>query len=309
MQHAHRLRVRRGFTLVEILVVIAVIGILAALLTPALAVALRRTKTAAVAVELNDLAGALEAYKTKMNDYPPDFCDIQAFVQHMTSAFPRSQVNAAAWIASTTALPGSPSATQFVPANLDPAEALPFWLSMLSTNPRDPLSGVAPNYQGERSSFFTFLTERLMDIDGDGWVEYVPKNGNQRPFVYFDGRVVSGQYAYVNSSYPKQATIAPVTTEMVRPYRSNTAINATRDRARTKPNNSPSGNNNTEWLRPGAFQVISAGLDNEFGTDYSVSGSVVFKTFPTPNYPIAASSDDDNLASFSDAKTLGDAVP
>jgi general secretion pathway protein G len=62
---------RAGFTLVEILVVIVIIGILAGLLLPAITGALGRANNAAVSAEITLLANALAAFKDKYGDYPP----------------------------------------------------------------------------------------------------------------------------------------------------------------------------------------------------------------------------------------------
>lgn len=64
-------RPRPGFTLVELLVVITVIGILIALLVPVIAGAVRRAREAQVAAEINTLAQSLQSFKTKYGDFPP----------------------------------------------------------------------------------------------------------------------------------------------------------------------------------------------------------------------------------------------
>jgi type II secretory pathway pseudopilin PulG len=289
------------------LVVITIIGILVALLIPAGAAVVRRAKNAAMAAELENLARAVETYKSGADDFPPDFSDINAVVKHISSAYPRNTRNVTAWWGSTDA-----NGRAF--NNLDPSEALPFWLSQLSTNPRDPLSGAASNYAGERKEIFEFQTTQLTDVDNDGWPEYAPKHALERPYVYFDGRLLNGTFSYVTAVYPKQATAqpAPVAGEVVRPYRSTTLVNVTRDHKRTKPFDFPTNNppqyNITEWVNPGKFQIVCAGLDNNFGTDNVVNGEVVFKTFPEPNYALV-DVEEDNITSFSEAKTLVDAVP
>jgi hypothetical protein len=153
-------------------------------------------------------------------------------------------------------------------------------------------------------------------MDDDGWMEYVPKEAPGAPYVYFDGRLLSGRYAYgatdgtdLTCRYP-ELPVLPGTSNMVRPYRSNLPIDA-RDNSRTQPQ---STNNNTQWINPGKFQILCAGLDNQFGVENLGSGNeVVWKKFPDPNYYINAGPDrtvdEDNLADFGGGKVFGDSIP
>jgi prepilin-type N-terminal cleavage/methylation domain-containing protein len=65
-------RVERAFSLIEMLVVIAVIGILAAILLGVLPGVAHRKKMALVQVELTQLQNAIDYYKEKNGFYPPD---------------------------------------------------------------------------------------------------------------------------------------------------------------------------------------------------------------------------------------------
>ena len=60
-----------AFTLVEMLVVIAIIGVLLGLLLPALKYARLKARIAKVHVELRDLSAALETYYNNFQTYPP----------------------------------------------------------------------------------------------------------------------------------------------------------------------------------------------------------------------------------------------
>jgi len=69
--HLRYARRRRAFTMVELLIVVVIIGILIALLLPALQSAVRRTYEAQVSVEIESFTQALEAFKNEYGSYPP----------------------------------------------------------------------------------------------------------------------------------------------------------------------------------------------------------------------------------------------
>ncbi|HAA61594.1 MAG TPA: hypothetical protein DCE39_11745, partial [Planctomycetaceae bacterium] len=62
----------RGFTLVEVMVVVVIIGMLAAILVPVLGGIIRRTNEAAVKVEINSMENAIADFKAKYGCDPPD---------------------------------------------------------------------------------------------------------------------------------------------------------------------------------------------------------------------------------------------
>ena len=89
-------RVGRGFTLVEMLVVITIIGLLAGLAIPAVIVARTHVRNAAVAMEVKQLEIACQAYKERFGEYPPDLdgdvtnTTVQnTILRHLAKAFPR----------------------------------------------------------------------------------------------------------------------------------------------------------------------------------------------------------------------------
>jgi prepilin-type N-terminal cleavage/methylation domain-containing protein len=63
---------QRGFTLVELLVVIAVIGLLAGLLLAVFSTAIPRAKMARAQTELAQVDSAIKDYKSVMGFFPPD---------------------------------------------------------------------------------------------------------------------------------------------------------------------------------------------------------------------------------------------
>ena len=314
---------RSAFTLVEMLVVIAVIGILAAALLPAVFSAIARAKVTSISQELTNLSQAIEVYKTKRGDFPPDFSNLAAVSNHLLKSYRGNTVSI-----------GMLQAAPF--DKLDPAEALVFWLSRTASDPRNPF-----NTNGDRITYFDFDASRLVDLDGDGWQEYLPRNVQNAPYVYFDGRAqqavdASSQSistnAYFYAVYPPEwspLSGEPVGTRpltmprsgnppaadsassigVVRPFRSNTSItNATTDTTYPGVVNAAVDQNNTTWIAPGKYQIVSSGMDGRFGVDNMNGAMLVFKKFPAMNYyldsSIDRSEDDDNITSFSEGKLI-----
>src|SRR6266700_687199 len=67
-------RRQSGITLIEILIVIAIIGILAAIAIPNLLNAVQRGKQKRTMSDMRTLATAIEAYAVDNNSYPPAAC-------------------------------------------------------------------------------------------------------------------------------------------------------------------------------------------------------------------------------------------
>ena len=65
--------IRRGLSLIELLIIVAILGILAAIVLPTFSNANETAKAGALASQINTVKKALILYKTDHNDvYPPD---------------------------------------------------------------------------------------------------------------------------------------------------------------------------------------------------------------------------------------------
>lgn len=250
----------RGFTLVEMLVVIAIIGVLAAILVPTLYRVVVKARQNRIAQELNQLHLAVESYKQKFGDYPPNFYDSALVTRHFRKAFPRHTDNTAV--------------NDLITANLTPAEALVFWLSQLYEDARQPLTSSSTN----KHKFFPFVEDpnrrkptRSITVGGKALdlYMYIPPDGKGVPYVYFDSR------AYATASYVSSS-------ETVKPYQS-------------------SATSSLDWANKETFQLISAGLDGEFGDT-----GTTYKIFPSNSNNEYKIGDLDNISNFSEGKIFED---
>ncbi len=162
---ASRIPHPRGFTLVELLVVITIIGILAALITVAAVGALKKAHETRTKAELNQIAGGVDEYKNKTTAYPPNcqtddktmggtsgpldevgiFNDLK---RHMRQAFPRNQESdelLLQMIGVLTYPSGLAADTKDYKPRLNggitAGEAVVFWLGGFSSDPKYPISG------------------------------------------------------------------------------------------------------------------------------------------------------------------------
>jgi prepilin-type N-terminal cleavage/methylation domain-containing protein len=153
----------RAFTLVELLVVITIIGILAALIVVAAVGALKKANETRTKAELNQMAGGIDEYRNKANAYPPNcqtddkvmtgganpldetgiFNDLK---RHMRQAFPRNQESdnlLRALIGQQVDTNSADKANypQWLDGGMTAGEALVFWLGGFSSDPKYPISG------------------------------------------------------------------------------------------------------------------------------------------------------------------------
>jgi len=78
------MRATRGFTLVEILIVVVILGILAAIVIPQFTQASTEAKTNSLCSDLQTLRSQIELYKVQHNDEPPTFADFESQMIYCT---------------------------------------------------------------------------------------------------------------------------------------------------------------------------------------------------------------------------------
>jgi len=276
--HALAAKSPAGFTLVEVLVVIIIIGILAALLIPAITIAVRRARTAAIKLEVDGLAAAVERYRGEYGDYPPDFSDGEIVARHYRNLFPRMAADERALLTNLL----DDGSGNHDPTAMDRAEALVWCLGGYSDNTQRPFTGdggplvwngtgartdpAAHSINSERpNALFDFKTERLTygasapyssSDDGDLFLTYRAREGGA-PLVYFDSRTYDLVHPTLGSNGYGSGTfgyIRALVSELQDPPPTSGSY-ATVDEAFDA----------WKFVNPNSFQIISAGLDDNFG--------------------------------------------
>jgi prepilin-type N-terminal cleavage/methylation domain-containing protein len=283
----------RGFTLVEMLVVIGIIAVLVALLMPAVMAAVNSGRRTRMATELAQLKDAIEKYKNEKGDYPPNLRgDPQVVLRHIRRCYPRISANDYNLVFTTDM---SGNLVVRAAQQLDEGESLVFWLSKTCNSPQFPFTGVSSG----NVKYYDFPEQRLVDEDGDGNFSFRPEYAKDSFYLYVDAR---SYYWYIpelvdpmNSPNPCYAESSA--TLFAVPYWSETVANT-----------------NTmlplcQQLKPmeaTTYQILCAGQDGEFGYDPSAPPTEI-KMFPSgANY---SRGDRDNLTSFSGGRKLDDHIP
>ena len=228
---------RSAFTLVELLVVIGIISLLAAIVTPAVMRAQSTARNAAIKAEIDMLHMAIMNYKNEYGSFPPcDGFDLTATcpsTKHLQRLFPRC-ANPLSELQTTLA--GTAS------AKISPSNAITFWLSGYTDTPSAPLT------VGSRKKQFDFDTSRVDASTGYYW----PAGKSSSWYVYIDSS------AYL--TYPYAAS-------------SLTSVRAQRVPTTPPTTNSVAEFTNTSqpFANPDTFQILCAGRDEVFGNDDDLS--------------------------------------
>lgn len=259
-----------GFTLVELLIVIAIIALLAGVTLVALRSARVFVGASTARQRLDDLSQALEIYKQKYGEYPPDCCATDAEIQrHILKRWPNAlkggNVSAMVAIARDQMEKG-------------PGWALLFWLAGMDAegflaDAKEPIvdpATIAPDEPREEP-----VLELSFDSDGTGNGNYnedgLMFKGN--PIIYFRADAKTG---YDGKDFHVDGTEAA-------PYMKNGA-----------------------WYNPDSFQLIYSGEDGDFGDcpfdGGHDEGAYVAKDLGDPATITPA--DKDNVTNFTDGATI-----
>lgn len=282
--------VRRGFTLVEIMVVIVVVGILMALLLPALSAANRKAKEAKVLAEIQQLGMAIQTFKSKYGAEPPsrfifcesgadwsvgssdtDYSTIQeskAIIRRLWPQFPFDSTN--------YNVNGNGSSTERLKMNA--GECLMFFLGGVMSNgtptgfSKNPAAPFGTSGGSREGPFLEFDSARIKDSNSNSIMEYFDSLPSQKnPYLYFS--------SYEGTGY-KSIEYSSLMTDI---YRDSTSA-------------SPSGTmpgTSTQSLtayKAKSFQIISPGYDGEYGQ------GGIFNPKASPS--VYDSKDYDNLTNF-----------
>lgn len=302
---------RLAFTLIEILVVLAILAILIGLLFPVLGGATRSARITEVKTDMEKLSTAINAFKLEFGVEPPGSLTLSetgVWTAAAHSDLPRSRAELRKIFPDFTFV-----ATDFngdgandPVVNLSGAECLVFFLGGM----RDPTSGaldsfsknpVAPFRTGG-SRFPTFYdfgvsgydtvagswTGRLVDLDGDNFPELLDTiPGQLKPYLYFSTyggkayRTVAG-----NPSHPS-LTVTP-TWHNPENYNSASAANGMPYPYYRTWN--PASISGSTPHNKKSFQIISPGFDYTYG----VGGPFD----PDKSGTLLAGEDRDNIVNF-----------
>ena len=208
-----------AFTLVEVLVVIAIIGILLAIAVPAVGVARRTVLNGFIKAECATFDQGIEAYRLKYGDYPPDFSDFNLARRHYKKIFPDILTSELTLLQNMISSGGT-----LQPSLINPAEALVFAVGGFSSNQQQPFTGsggpfalitgatpgsvIAADYQynsarenglrelplenlsiaGPSANAAISATNRTESSDDGDLFPVFSFREDQAPFVYFDSR-------------------------------------------------------------------------------------------------------------------------
>jgi type II secretory pathway pseudopilin PulG len=276
------------------MVVVVIIGVLVALISPAIFAVVRRAREAEVRTEISQLDTAIAAFQTEFGGIAPPsritFPDLSSLnltnsadrliAQNRWNALPRSKaIIRRLWPQFNFGINGGNANLK---ESLNGAECLVFFLGGLRDGADGPLVGFSKNparpFQtgGSRvGPFFDFKLGRLTKPDASGnpkAPEYLdPLPGQITPYIYLSGYDGRGYRAKeftdfdTDSSKPTWWTLTSWYTQ----------------------------SSGTVAHKPNSHQIISPGSDNKYGTGGVYDGK---------NYKSPSIDDGDNITNFSSGR-------
>ncbi len=332
---------RKAFTLVEMLVVVVIITILAALVTAAVHRARIAAIQAGIKTDISQLEMALDDYRIKHGEYPPDFTNPDAVTRHLLRVFPRYDYRR--YTASPPYVPydqfRADLKTNYAldPNDFDPASALAFWLGGLPerydpknpnlysqkpagfhTDPTQPFKQGGPrtkplfniDYKDENPQDNRFVIREDWGGGVIRYYRYYPERIREAPYVYFRARRDPSTARYEYGSY--NATTSQFEAfgydhmgagdNVARPYLVCDPANVSSLPDASDPKTVRA------WRSPEKFQIICSGLDGRFST---LVGGVSGRELPfryTRSARYFSEGDYDNMTNFTKGATLEDEI-
>lgn len=298
-----------GFTLLELLIAITIIGILAGLLLPAIQSARANARNAQCRTEIGGLGDSLQAFKQKFGDFPPSRITLYgtpAAWKNVDSDAAREQERLRSraiikrfWPQFSFDATNYPWGTNTV--ELRGAECLVFFLGGIarsgttndlngfSNNPATPFE---QNGTSRIPPFFEFNPGRLRtsykvgNYEFQCYLDTLP--GQDHPYIYASGNDGSG-YEFDTTASPNvsyDVSAAEHSSRTNAPIRNSNQPNRLTVRSYIQSAGGASWNKTT-------FQIISPGADHQFG-----QGGVWNEETADTDLAGARSVERDNLTNF-----------
>ena len=330
---------RGGFTLVELLVVIVIIGLLAGLTTTVVVGSRHSVRAAVVSTMEAQLSIALDEYKNRYGEYPPDFSDQVAVERHLKKRWPRYEVTYAEFLEDVdlgcrlssggyarnpSNLPASGLAKDLVGFHVwnirEHISAILFWLGGLPdengvpsgfyASPKYPLGIVRTNNityisrpdRAKREKPL-FLCDRK-DIGAFGYVN----EGSVSVFSRLDGTTLdSGTTTeYIPGYCQGDLPIVYFSPSPNAPYGTKSIrvnLNDQTSDAVPYAKGLSADGASVDWYEANRFQLIHPGVDGLFGE--SIYGNSIDDVrFLQPKSTTVSVADDDNVTNFLTRGTL-----
>jgi prepilin-type N-terminal cleavage/methylation domain-containing protein len=292
---------RQGFTLVEMLVVISIIGILAGLITAGAMVAMHKARQTSITMELTQMDMALKSLRDQFGAYPPDGTDTTAqndanrngipddFERFFRRAFPRANLESELLVLKNTYRLN----IKFSPPYYTPQTTMVFWLGGMpedtydtsvtnknplsrligfSKDPIHPLSGSPVNSPSRIGPFYEFQTSDLRLPPGPTagqqfFRTYLPpvNTPTETPYVYLRAEPSQRGGEYIVSSTFNGSNPVLKSFGNAKAYWD----------ARSKG-----------FVNPSSCQILCAGLDGQFGSGNVFPSGFVPNPYPSPPLPL-----------------------